>query len=281
MEFSALDNVRNARWHKMHPHKLFRDYKYSIWIDGNVQVGSPLLYDTADRLMDSGETLFVPQHPYRDCIYEETNAVLAQHKDSPEAVACQVELLRSQGMPEHAGLHETNIVFRRHDEKAIIAMMEEWFSYVERFSRRDQLSFDFVLWKNHRTLPGMWGKSAVRGEGDHFRIVNSAQHKTGSDSKPSAKAIDQVVMAASARGICVDLRRNLKKAREDVASLRTENLRLKEERKKARREVESLKSSEAYRVGMIVTWPMRKALRLARDTMRTGRRLWYNTFRKG
>ena len=281
MEFSALDNVRNARWHKMHPHKLFSDYKYSIWIDGNVQVGSPLLYDTADRLMASGETFFVPQHPYRECIYEEANAVLALHKDAPETVACQVELLRSHGMPEHAGLHETNIVFRRHDDKAVIAMMEEWFSFVERFSRRDQLSFDFVLWKNHRTLPRMWSKGVVRGEGVHFRIVNSAQHKTGPDSTPAAKTIDQVVMAGSARGICVDLRRDLKKARDDVALLRTENSKLREERKKARREAESLKSSEAYRVGMIVTWPMRKALRLAQDTMRTGRRLWYNTFRKG
>ena len=278
LKFSSLDNVRNARWHKLHPHELFGEYRYSIWIDGNVQVRSSLLYDTADKFIESGETLFVPQHPQRDCVYEEAKTILEMSKDSPEVVNGQLEFLRSQGMPEHAGLHETNVIFRRHDDASVIAMMEDWFSYVERFSRRDQLSFDFVLWKNHRTLPTVWTRGVVRSEGVHFQIVYSAQHKTGPDSKPIPKPIDQVVIAASPKGICVDFERNLKKAKADVGSLKARVLELQtalkgsqDQARSSSREVAALKSSEAYRVGMVVTWPVRRLWKLLASVRKKGR----------
>ena len=41
-----------------------------------------------------------------------------------------------------------SILIRRHDPK-LNAAMEEWADTIVKFSRRDQLSFDYIMWKHH------------------------------------------------------------------------------------------------------------------------------------
>nr|MBQ0091006.1 hypothetical protein [Candidatus Enterousia merdequi] len=38
LKYNKSDDIRNARWHKIHPEKLFSQYDYSIWIDGNLNI---------------------------------------------------------------------------------------------------------------------------------------------------------------------------------------------------------------------------------------------------
>jgi hypothetical protein len=54
---------------------------------------------------------------------------------------------RQQGYPEHNGLVEDNFLMRRHNEPEMIRFAEEWWKNVLEFSRRDQLSFNYVAWK--------------------------------------------------------------------------------------------------------------------------------------
>ena len=43
-----------ARWHKLHPHELFPDYDYSLWVDGNVIPASASLMEILQGKMDGG-----------------------------------------------------------------------------------------------------------------------------------------------------------------------------------------------------------------------------------
>lgn len=56
--------------------------------------------------------------------------------------------MKKAGFPEHYGLGENNILYRRHNEPALVRVMEDWWYFLENYSRRDQLSFVYVLWKN-------------------------------------------------------------------------------------------------------------------------------------
>ena len=38
LQFNKLDNVRNNRWHKLHPHLLFSEYEESLYLDGNINI---------------------------------------------------------------------------------------------------------------------------------------------------------------------------------------------------------------------------------------------------
>ena len=40
------------------------------------------------------------------------------------------------------------VVFRRHNENDCINAMEDWWSEIKYNSKRDQLSFNYIAWKN-------------------------------------------------------------------------------------------------------------------------------------
>lgn len=145
LAFNELDDTRNNRWHKMHPHILFPEYEASIYMDANVDVLSDRLFSEAT---ERGQSLLLPQHPSRDCIYEEYKKILSQFMDDPQRVTQELGLIRRSKMPTHYGLGENNILFRRHHDKTIQDIMDEWWDMEVKYSKRDQLSLVWLLWKH-------------------------------------------------------------------------------------------------------------------------------------
>ena len=176
LQFNALDNVRNARWHKTHPHKLVKEYEYSLWIDGNIDVTGSMLFDNAQKCIKEHRLLSVPEHPKRNCIYDEANEIKALKYDLPEVVDAEIAELRRLNFPEKMGLNETNILFRYHNNPKCIAMMEDWFDFIQRYSRRDQLSFNYVIWKNGYNMCNFSGKTDVRYNPTNFLFMKSKTH---------------------------------------------------------------------------------------------------------
>ena len=145
MVFSETDPVRNARWHKTHPHVLFRDYEQSLWIDASIDVMGPQIFNAWKK---SRQLIMTVKHSDRDCIYPEFDACLDWGKDSPEAINKTRQFILSQQMPTGYGLAETGIMFRRHHQPRVVKIDEQWWDMIKSYSRRDQLSFTYVLWKN-------------------------------------------------------------------------------------------------------------------------------------
>lgn len=152
----AKDQVKIARWFKTHPHLFFRNYEVSIWIDGNIKfIQNPNKY-LADNAYD---LLLIPEHPKRDCIYDEAKACIAMKKDTKENIEKEISFLKEEQYPEHNGLVQSNIIVRNHNKKECINLMELWWNIIQTYSKRDQLSFNYVCWKckaNINTIP--WEK---------------------------------------------------------------------------------------------------------------------------
>lgn len=149
LQFDKLDNVRNARWHKIHPHLLFSEYKYSFWEDSNHNIKNGYFYQLADEQIQSCQTLAVSIHPERDCIYDEANICIKWGRDNEDIIQKQISELKKNNFPEHYGLFETFLIFREHNNQQLIQVMNDWWYWIENYSRRDQLSFTYALWKNN------------------------------------------------------------------------------------------------------------------------------------
>lgn len=145
-----IDNTRKARYIKTHPHLLFPNYEYSIWVDSNFKV----VGDLSKYIKYVGKVIpFASNwHPKRNCIYKEVEACILRKKDNNDLLRKQVEYYHTQGFPQEFGLIETNMIIRKHGDKKCIALMEAWWNEMVRWSKRDQLSLPYVIWKQGYTM---------------------------------------------------------------------------------------------------------------------------------
>src|SRR5699024_186177 len=147
-----LDQVRKCRQLKILPHIYFTEYQYSIWIDGNIQITADIdeLIETYFDQSDQGFFSFA--HPWRDCIYDEAEDVIENRKGIEDSsgekrARKQMEKYKLEGMTKNNGLIESNVILRKHTPE-VNQIMEQWWEEVKTHSRRDQLSFNYVAWKN-------------------------------------------------------------------------------------------------------------------------------------
>ena len=173
------DPVRSAKIYKILPHKFLSEYETSIWIDGNLLIRGDVNKLINDYLKNNNLAVFSHnQHTKRwrklfwikntedcrDCIYDEAKFLLrigedGKYKDDPELIIKQVERYKQEGYPEHNGLVVGMIILRKHNEKDVMQTMEYWWREIQNGSRRDQLSFNYVAWKNKLNFVYMKGDS--------------------------------------------------------------------------------------------------------------------------
>lgn len=144
-----FESTKRARCIKILPHLFLDKYDISIWVDGNIQV----LGETNRFLLENMNGNFcIPKHPDRICVYEEADAVKRMKKDSVEMVDGQVSRYRELGYPEDFGMVQSNIIIRQHKEIDCVDICESWWEEVSKNSRRDQLAFNFCLWKRDLSI---------------------------------------------------------------------------------------------------------------------------------
>ena len=143
--FSELDGTRNSRWHKLHPHLLFPEYEESLWIDSNMTIRSAWIFD---EVKATEKKLLIPIHFERNCIYQEIEACRKFGKEQEAPLEKIQGFLASEEFPSRYGLNETNLIYRRHNDSALKEIMEEWWSFIRDYTKRDQLSLSYVLWRH-------------------------------------------------------------------------------------------------------------------------------------
>ena len=187
------NNALVNRWYKMHPHLVFPEYEESIYIDANIAVKSFEFIDSRiEELKKAKIHISMPQHLQRNCIYKEAKGILKCRKDSAESLNRTVEFLRKNGYPEENGLYENNLIFRSHNEKEIINMMDEWWEFINHYSKRDQMSLCYLLWKNKvKSMPFFDKGFSVR---NHQDLVLDSSHMANKISQSFSIKLRRVLV---------------------------------------------------------------------------------------
>lgn len=146
MKMTQFSDSLNNRWHKMHPHILFPDYDQSLFVDGNLDILTPKLFDIFEK---SNKAMMFPKHPYLSCIFEEINRCKVMRLDSPKNLNNIEKFIRKQGMPEYFGMSENNLIFRKHHDAQVKKVNEKWWNMVSKHCGRDQCSLSYIFWKEN------------------------------------------------------------------------------------------------------------------------------------
>lgn len=114
----------------------------SVWVDASFRIKSSH-FVTESLSYAYPIAQFV--HPWRDCLFDEAEAVLGLQKYSPAAdVQKQAQEYRSREHPQHWGLWATGVIARRHVE-SVRAMGEIWMEEVNAHTFQDQISHPYAM----------------------------------------------------------------------------------------------------------------------------------------
>lgn len=165
--WSHDDPVRTARYHKHNPFDIFPDYQYAIWLDAThwpYQSLMPLLRE---------HDISVMKHVQRSTIKDEAMACAAEQMDDPNLMAEQLKFYQANGFEDNLGLYSTSCLISRNTPDSI-EFHKLWWSEICKWSRRDQLSFPYCLWKHPINLGIIPGYCRL-AKNDYFRMISHYQ----------------------------------------------------------------------------------------------------------
>ena len=139
------DPILKNRYLKMHPHLLFPNYEYSIYLDAVIEISLDI-YRLLSR-MDNRVLGLFDHHQKADCLYEEAETIKRIGKASSQVVDSQMQRYEEDGFPHHFGFCECTLIIRRHNDGLCIDIMNLWWNEFFYGARRDQLSFMYCIWK--------------------------------------------------------------------------------------------------------------------------------------
>ncbi|MFC2188728.1 class I SAM-dependent methyltransferase [Fulvivirgaceae bacterium LMO-SS25] len=165
------DTTRENRYYKLLPHLILpNEYDFTLYIDGNIILKSKSLIGDFEQIFNEDtKQIAMLSHPYRNCLYDEGIACIESKKDKVEIINSQLASYRKEGYPANNGLVAGTIIFRK-SSMEVKMLGEAWWDQLRNGSKRDQLSFNYVVWKTNfqglSILPWKW-------EENHFyRKVN-------------------------------------------------------------------------------------------------------------
>jgi hypothetical protein len=143
------DKTKTARRIKLLPHLYVGDYDLSIWIDASIQFRKEIDLDRLTRdFIESPRLMMVREHPYRRCVHREAEVIVRQGLASMGKVEAIISRYNREGFPENFGLAESNFLVRKHNDQKLVLFANEWWKNVFELSRRDQLYFNYLVWKH-------------------------------------------------------------------------------------------------------------------------------------
>jgi len=145
------DPGRMSRLAKMCPHRFFSGYDWVIYIDNSAALTTAPQAIVAeierqhDQSAPAGRYLF--SHARRNCAYREAWLCMVKGKISRSDYRRQVRHYKAHGFPLDQGLFINTLMIQKMGDPATDAFNETWFDHFQTFSRRDQISLPYMLWK--------------------------------------------------------------------------------------------------------------------------------------
>jgi len=156
------------RWYKFFPHKVFKEAEYSIYVDGNIRIIGDLK-PLIQEFKESRAALGVFKHQHRTTIFQEVEACVEFGKfdeQDEQRVKEQLKTYTESGMPLDQPLTDNGVIFRWHQHPMLSKAMSSWWEQLQDFSKRDQISLPYVIWK--ADLPIKKWSESFREENAYF-----------------------------------------------------------------------------------------------------------------
>jgi len=142
-----LDFTRSARTIKICPHRFLPNYNTSLYIDNSVTL-KVIPEKIFEDLIDEDYDLICMRHSYRETVLDEFEEVLRLRYDKEDIILEQLNaynLIAPEVLSQKP--YWSGFLVRKHNKKIVKVSMDDWLAQVMRYSRRDQLSMNYIICK--------------------------------------------------------------------------------------------------------------------------------------
>lgn len=193
------DHNRRAKLPKILPHLFLENFEHSVWVDASMQIrGDMIEFVSYCHKYNNNFTLF--KHPEAPrTIYEEGSTCISLKFDDKKIINNQLEIYNKRGFTNQHTIPACTIIYRKHNLPHIKLAMQDWWNEVLLHSRRDQISFTYVM-KKHDITYGVIPENYqdhkyfkyARQEG--YGIKNLGKpHANPTQSQPSFAFLDGIL----------------------------------------------------------------------------------------
>ena len=136
------------RYHKLFPHRLFPDHRWSIYQDGNLSFAGDHASLVA-RVSDGGAALGAFWHPDGHDMRREVEACKRMKFDRRDldVIEAQLAAYAQEGIGPDTRIPTNYLLVRDHAHPALPMAMDIWWAQLFQFTKRDQISLLYSLKK--------------------------------------------------------------------------------------------------------------------------------------
>tara|TARA_A100001011_G_C14115425_1_gene758866 strand:+ start:125 stop:910 length:786 start_codon:yes stop_codon:yes gene_type:complete len=150
-ELGSNDFRKCAKIFKVFPHEFFPNAESSLWVDGNYLIKKNHV-SFIEKYTNNLSIKFF-RHSARECIFDEGDYLIKNKPEfDPSIIRDQLLNYLNQGMPKKVGLINGAIILRNNQNEEVRKLMWDWWIEIDNHSIRDQLSFNYICWKNQYKL---------------------------------------------------------------------------------------------------------------------------------
>lgn len=150
-----------------------KKYDILVYMDGNICLKKKITDFIKDNCDLQQYCLWAFKHSDRNCIYEEAEACIQFGKETQDNVNKLLDFYKEQHYPKKYGLCEMGFFIRKGKDLRVDELINLWYEMVEKYSRRDQLSFMWCIYKSKVPLQVL---DISIHNNDYFSIIPHRNH---------------------------------------------------------------------------------------------------------
>ena len=141
-----VSDIKKQRYMKIHPHKFFRNYDLSLYIDANYVIKGDL-DDYLINTLNPIDHIYIPHLQFGKGIKQAIEKAIEKKLDDSNLLKEIMDRYNKLNILSKSGIVNAGLIIRKHNTKDCIKLMEKWWEEVRDYSHVDGFAFNYAGYK--------------------------------------------------------------------------------------------------------------------------------------
>ena len=141
-----VSDIKKQRYIKIHPHKFFRNYDLSLYIDANYVIKGDL-DDYLINTLNPIDHIYIPHLQFGKGIKQAIEKAIENKLDDSNLLKEVMDRYNKLNILSKSGIVNAGLIIRKHNTKDCIKLMEKWWEEVRDYSHVDGFAFNYAGYK--------------------------------------------------------------------------------------------------------------------------------------